>query len=98
MLGITQWQGNIKGFKQVRNDIKTYVLTQTINSDVVIACIDTFFPSVSKPTVIVVDQSSIHISDALIDKFEELHERNITIKDRQLYHENRTIFTRNLAA
>jgi len=29
--------------------------------------------------VIVVDQSSIHISDAILDKFEEWHLRNITI-------------------
>lgn len=41
------------------NDLKNYVSSQSINSDVVIACIDAFFPTVDKPTVIVVDQSSI---------------------------------------
>jgi len=40
-------------------------------ADVVIACIDAFFPVVDKPTVIVVDQSSIHTSDAILEKREE---------------------------
>ena len=61
------------------NELKSYVSEQTINSDVVIACIDAFLTTVDKPTVIVVDQSSIHISDAILDKFEEWHERNLTI-------------------
>jgi transposase len=34
---------------------------------------------VDKPTVIVFDQSSIHTSDAILDKLEEWQERNITI-------------------
>jgi len=70
---------NVLGIMNRKNDLKSYVSTQTINSDVVIACIDTFFPSVNKPTYIVVDQSSIHICDAVIDKFEEWYERNIII-------------------
>lgn len=44
-----------------------------------ITCIDTFFSKVDKPTVIVVDQSSIHTSDAILDKIEEWLERGITI-------------------
>jgi transposase len=46
---------------------------------VVITGIDTFFSQVNKPTVIVVDQSSIHTSDAMLDKIEEWLERGITI-------------------
>lgn len=70
---------NVLGIMNRKNELNTYVSEQTINSDVVIACIDAFFPTVDKPTVIVVDQSSIHISDAILDKFEEWQERNITI-------------------
>jgi hypothetical protein len=40
---------------------------------------DTFFSPVNKPTVIVADQSSIHTSDAILDKLEEWQERNLTI-------------------
>ena len=70
---------NVLGIMNRKNDIKSYVSFQSINSDVVIACIDAFFPRVDKPTVIVVDQSSIHTSDAILDKIEEWLERGITI-------------------
>jgi hypothetical protein len=36
-----------------------------MTSEVVIACIDAFFATVDKRTVIVVDQASIHTSDAI---------------------------------
>ena len=61
------------------NNLKTYVSSPRINSDVVIAWIDAFFPTVDKPRVIVVEQSSIHTSDAILDKVEEWKERGITI-------------------
>jgi transposase len=70
---------NVLGIMNRNNELKSYVSSQTINSDVVIACIDAFFPTVDKPTVIVVDQSSIHTSDAILDKVEEWLERGITI-------------------
>ena len=62
-----------------RNRLSAYVSTQTINSDVVIACIDTFFPHVDKPTVIVVDQASIHTSDLVQSQLDEWPERNLEI-------------------
>jgi len=70
---------NVLGIMNRKNELKSYVSFQSINSDVVIACIDAFFPRVDKPTVIVVDQSSIHTSDAVLDKIEEWLERGITI-------------------
>ena len=70
---------NVLGIMNKSNHLETYVSSQTINSDVVIACIDAFFPTVNKPTVIVMDQASIHSSDAILDKFEEWHERNLRI-------------------
>jgi transposase len=76
---------NILGIMNRHNHLETYVSFQSINSDVVIACIDAFFPAVDKPTVIVVDQSSIHTSDAILDKIEEWFERNITIFELPSY-------------
>ena len=70
---------NVLGIMNRNNDLKSYVSYQSINSDVVIACIDAFFHTIDKPTVIVVDQSSIHTSDAILDKVEEWFERGITI-------------------
>jgi len=70
---------NVLGIMNRTNELKSYVSSQSINSDVIIACIDAFFPTVDKPTVIVVDQSSIHTSDPIINKVEEWIERGITI-------------------
>jgi transposase len=61
------------------NHLETYVSSQSINYDVIFTCIDAFFPKVDKPTVIVVDQSSIHTSDIILDKIKEWNQRGITI-------------------
>ncbi|MCL6749750.1 IS630 family transposase [Nostoc sp. CCCryo 231-06] len=76
---------NVLGIMNKRNDLKSYVSYQSINSDVVIACIDAFFTTVDKPTVIFTDQASIHTSDAIFDKKEEWKERNITIFELPTY-------------
>ncbi len=76
---------NVLGILNRKNHIEAYVSSQSINSDVVISCIDTFFPEVSKPTVIVMDQASIHRSDAILDKIEEWLERGITIFELPSY-------------
>jgi transposase len=70
---------NVLGLMTRSNRIETYVSQQSITSEVVIACIDTFFPQVNKRTVIVVDQASIHTSDALQDKLEEWQQRRIEL-------------------
>lgn len=70
---------NVLGMMTRANELHSYVSTQSINSEVVIACIDTFFPTVNKRTVIVVDQASIHTSDAIHEKLEEWQEREIEI-------------------
>lgn len=75
---------NVLGILNRKNHLETYISTQSINSDVVIACIDTFFARVDT-TVIVVDCSSIHTSDAVLNKIEEWSERGITIFELPAY-------------
>jgi transposase len=76
---------NVLGIMNRNNHLETYISSQSINSDVVIACIDAFFPAVDKPTVIVADQASIHTSNAIFDKLEEWKQRNITIFELPSY-------------
>ncbi len=76
---------NVLGIMKRNNHLETYISSQSINSDVVIACIDAFFPTVHKPTVIVTDQASIHTSDAIIDKLQEWKQRNITLFELPSY-------------
>ena len=70
---------NVLGLMTRSNQLETYVSQQSITSEVVIACIDAFFPAVNKRTVIVMDQASIHTSDALQDKLEAWQQRQIEI-------------------
>ncbi len=70
---------NVLGMMTRANQLHSYVSTQSITSEVVIACIDAFFPTVSNRTVIVVDPASIHTSDAIYAKLEEWQQRNIEI-------------------
>lgn len=76
---------NVLGIMNRNNHLETYISSQSINSDVVIACIDAFFPTVDKPTVIVTDQASIHTSDAIVDKLEEWKQRNLTLFELPSY-------------
>ena len=70
---------NVLGLMNRANQLHSYVSTQSITSEVVIACVDAFLPKVSKRTVIVVDQASIHTSDALYNKLAQWQQRNIEI-------------------
>lgn len=76
---------NVLGIMNRQNDLKSYTSEQSINSDVVILCIDTFFPKVDRHTVIVMDQASIHTSHAVQDKLEEWRERDIEIFELPSY-------------
>ncbi|MEG4818426.1 transposase [Microcoleus sp. K5-D4] len=67
------------------NHLETYISSQSINSDVVIACMDAFFPTLHKPTVIVTDQASIHTSDSIVYKLEEWKQRNIALFELHSY-------------
>ena len=69
---------NVLGIMSRHNQLEAYVSTQSINADVVIACIDAFFPTtMEKPTVIVADQASVHTSDAIQFKIRLKNGKNV---------------------
>jgi transposase len=70
---------NVFGVMNRHNQLHSYVSTQTITSDVIMACIDSFFPTVTKRTVIVMDKAPIHTSDIMQDQCLEWKQRQIEI-------------------
>ena len=50
-----------------KNDIHPYIFEQSINTSVVVACLNDFCKKIKKKTVVVMDNSSIHRSE----EFEE---------------------------
>jgi transposase len=70
---------NVLGLMNRRNELfyKTYV--GNIDSEVVIKFLDKFSEKLSQPTVVVMDQASIHTSDKIIEKLTEWQQKNLEI-------------------
>jgi transposase len=76
---------NVLGFLRYNLELETYVSEQTINSDVVIHCIEQFFGESKIPVVIAMDQASIHTSNAMYFKRQEWEERGIALFELPTY-------------
>jgi transposase len=59
---------NILGFLSRQQHLQAWMFEASMNSDVVIACIDAFCQTVTKRTILVIDNASIHTSDAVEEK------------------------------
>jgi transposase len=70
---------NALGFLNRNNDLDVYLFECSINSDVVIACIDRFCEKLEKKTVLVIDNSSVHTSNAFFEKQKEWLEKGLEI-------------------
>ena len=70
---------NALGFLNRKNDLEVYLFEKSINSNIMIACIDKFCETLKKKTVLVLDNSSIHKSNALLKKQEEWLEIGLTL-------------------
>ena len=77
---------NVLGLMRRQGILESYLSKQSINSDVVIACIDAFFPEVSThPIVIVMDKAPIHTSHAMQAHLDVWKARNIHIFELPSY-------------
>lgn len=76
---------NVLGFMTRRGELKSYVSEQSITGDVVVVCIETFFAKVDKPTVIVMDQASIHVGHRVQDLRDEWAQRELYLFELPTY-------------
>jgi transposase len=70
---------NVLGFLTRKNELEVYTFQCSINSDVVIACIDKFCEKITKKTVLIMDNSSVHQNNYLWDKEEEWSKKGLDI-------------------
>ena len=70
---------NVLGFLSRQNDLEVYTFQCSINSDVIVACIDKFCEKITKKTVLIMDNSSIHQNNFLWNKEEEWAEKGLEI-------------------
>jgi transposase len=59
---------NVLGFMNKRHELDAYCIEGAVDSDVVIHCFDQFCHTLQGPTVVVVDNASIHTSESFQDR------------------------------
>ena len=70
---------NILGFLSREHGLVAYTTEENIDSDVVIAFFDTFITGLTRKTVVVMDNSRYHTSDAIEAKIPEWQSKNLEI-------------------
>jgi transposase len=70
---------NVLGFMNKSNDLEAYCFECSITSEVVIGCFDDFCERLQVPTVTLVDNASIHRSEAFQDKIPEWEKKGLSI-------------------
>jgi hypothetical protein len=63
-----------------QNDVHTSMFEQSIHTGVVVACFETFCRTITKKTVVVVDNASIQRSEALEDRVPYWKQHGLLIK------------------
>ena len=76
---------NVLGFMHRQQGLESYVSEQSITSDVVAACLEAFFPAVELPTVIVMDQASVHTAQQVKERRQEWAQRGLYLFELPAY-------------
>jgi hypothetical protein len=71
---------NVWGFINRNNDLHASMFEQSIHTGVVVACFDAFCQTITKKTVVVVDNASIHRSEAFEDRMPYWKQHGLIIK------------------
>jgi hypothetical protein len=71
---------NVLGCMHRQNDLHTSMFEQSIHTGVVIACFDAFCRTITKKTVVVVDNASIHRSEEFEDRVPYWKKHGLLIK------------------
>src|SRR5256884_7100412 len=71
---------NIVGFMNRQNDLHPYMFEQSINTSVIVACLNDFCRKIKKKTIVVMDNSSIHRSEEFEDCITQWKKKGLRIK------------------
>ncbi len=70
---------SVLGFINRTNDFHPYIFECTVNSDVIIACIDDFIEKITKDTIVIIDNATTHTSIKFKDKIESWEDKGLYI-------------------
>ena len=71
---------NVLGFMNRHNDLQAFMCEGAIHTGVVIACFDAFCQTLTKKTVVVIDNASIHTSEEFADRLPDWKKQGLVIK------------------
>ncbi len=71
---------NVLGFLNTNNQLESLIVKGSVNSDVVIACFDSFSKTITKKTVVVIDNAPTHTSKAFNENIKQWEEKGLFIK------------------
>jgi transposase len=70
---------NVLGFMNRHNDLEAYCFECSVTSEVVVGCFDDFCKNLQAPTVVVVDNASIHKSECFQNKLPEWERKGLLV-------------------
>lgn len=70
---------NVLGFINRDSDFESFVFEGSVNTAVVVACIDQFAKTITKPTAIIIDNAPTHTSREFLSNIERWQEQGIMI-------------------
>jgi transposase len=76
---------NVLGFLSTDNQFHSFMFECSITSDVVIACFDWFSEQITQKTVVLMDNASMHTSDAFQEHLEQWDAKGLVIKRLPAY-------------
>ena len=71
---------NVLGFMNRHNDLHPYMFEQSVHTGVVVACFDDFCKTITKKTIVVIDNASIHTSEEFEDRIADWKKQGLLIK------------------
>src|SRR6266404_8377395 len=71
---------NVLGFINRNNDLHSYMFEESIHTGVVVACFDAFCKTLTKKTVVVIDNASIHRSEEFEERMPSWKKQGLIIK------------------
>ena len=76
---------NVLGFMNRQNNLQSYIFEESVHTGVVIGCFDDFCKTITKKTVVGVDNASIHRSDEFEDRLPVWKKKGLIIKYLSTY-------------
>ena len=71
---------NVLGFMNRHNDLHSFIFEHSIHTGVVTACFDAFCQTITKKTVVVVDNASIHTSEEFAERLPYWKQHGLLVK------------------